>query len=351
MGREPATSDIVDGLPARLIGSAFAEALRLASEYVGATAPNPPVGCLLLDAEGRTLAAGAHRKAGDLHAEAAAIARSRDNGTFHRIHTVVVTLEPCNHTGRTPPCADAILGTPAREVWIGVRDPNPRVAGGGAARLASDGGLAVRFIDDLDHPQAAELAAAAHRLLAPFAKRARTGLPWVTVKQARDRSGSMVPPAGRKTFTTGASLDFAHALRKRADAILTGSGTVLADTPEFTVRRVPDFPGKRRQLVILDRRGRVGGAYLEAARGRGFDVSLETSLPAALARLGEAGALEVLVEAGIALTEAILASDLWDEHVLIQQASTPGAEDVITIRRRSDQTETEGKADDVLGNH
>lgn len=351
MGREPATREIVDGPPAHLIGRAFAEALQLASEYAGATAPNPPVGCLLLDAAGRTLAAAAHRKAGDLHAEAAAIARSRDNGTFHAIHTVVVTLEPCNHTGHTPPCTDTILGTPAREVWIGVRDPNPHVAGGGAGRLARDGGLAVGFIEDLDQPQAADLAAAARRLIAPFAKRARTGLPWVTVKQARDRSGSMLPPAGRKTFTAEASLDFAHALRKRTDAILTGSGTVLADAPEFTVRRVPDFPGKRRQLAILDRRGRVGGSYLDAARARGFDVTLETSVPEALARLGAAGALEVLVEAGVELTAAILAGDFWDEHVLIQQAPTPEAEDVITICRRSEHAETAGKADHVLRNH
>jgi diaminohydroxyphosphoribosylaminopyrimidine deaminase/5-amino-6-(5-phosphoribosylamino)uracil reductase len=351
MGRETATGEIIDGLPAHVIASAFAEALRLAFEHVGATAPNPPVGCLLLDAAGRTLAAAAHRKAGDLHAEAAAIAVSRDNGTFHRIHTVVVTLEPCNHTGRTPPCADAILGTPACELWIGVRDPNPRVAGGGAARLAGEGGLSVRFLENLDHPQTADFAAAARRLIAPFAKRARTGLPWVTVKQARDRSGSMVPPAGRKTFTSETSLDFAHALRKRADAILTGSGTVLADTPEFTVRRVPDFPGKRRQLVILDRRGRVGGSYLDVARARGFDVALETSLLGALARLGEVGALEVLVEAGVELTAAILAGDFWDEHVLIQQAPAPEAEDAITIRRRSDHPEAAGKAGHVLRNH
>jgi diaminohydroxyphosphoribosylaminopyrimidine deaminase/5-amino-6-(5-phosphoribosylamino)uracil reductase len=351
MGIEPATGEIIDGLPAHVIGSAFAEALRLASEHIGATAPNPPVGCLLLDAAGRTLTAAAHRKAGDLHAEAAAIALSRDNGTFHRIHTVVVTLEPCNHTGRTPPCADAILGTPARELWIGVGDPNPHVAGGGAARLGGEGGLAVRFLEDLDHPHTAELAAAARRLTAPFAKRVRTGLPWVTVKQARDRLGSMVPPAGRKTFTSDASLDFAHALRKRADAILTGSGTVLADAPEFTVRRVPDFPGKHRQLVILDRRGRVDAAYLAAAGARGFEVTLETSLQGALARLGAAGTLEVLVEAGIDLTAAILASDLWDEHVLIEQHPTPGNADIISIRERCDHMSTAGKARDVLRNH
>jgi diaminohydroxyphosphoribosylaminopyrimidine deaminase/5-amino-6-(5-phosphoribosylamino)uracil reductase len=95
----------------------------------------------------------------------------------------------------------------------------------------------------------------------------------------------------------------------------------------------------------------VGGDYLDAARTRGFDVTLETSLAGALARLGEAGALEVLVEAGVELTAAILASELWDEHVLIQQAPTSEAEDVITIRRRSEHAKTAGKADHVLRNH
>lgn len=326
----PATGQ---SLPTHVIAAAFREALRLASEHVGATTPNPPVGCVLLDADGRTLAAAAHRKAGGPHAEAAAIAFSRESGTFSRIHTVVVTLEPCNHTGCTPPCTDAVLSTPAREVWIGVNDPNPAVAGGGAATLAV-AGLTVRFIDALDDAASPALTSEVHRLIGPFAKRVRTGLPWVTVKQALDRNGSMVPPPGLKTFTSDASLELAHELRRRADAILTGSGTVLADEPEFTVRRVPDFLGKRRQLVILDRRGRVPGSYLRTATERGFEVSVEGSLLHALARLGEAGSLEVLVEAGPQLTGAMLASELWDEHVVIQQSQLRGGADAVSVRQR-----------------
>lgn len=262
---------------------------------------------------------------------------------------MVVTLEPCNHTGRTPPCADAILNTPARQLWIGIRDPNPAVPGGGAARLAA-GGLVVRFIEALEEASSATLASAARRLIGPFAKRARTGLPWVTVKQALDRSGGMAPPPGLKTFTSDASLEFAHALRRRADAILTGSGTVLADEPEFTVRRVPDFPGKRRQLVILDRRDRVPQAYLRVATERGFEVSVDGSLTRALERLGGAGALEVLVEAGPALTGAILDSELWDERVLIRQSPHHGGEDVISIRQRRPQYEQES-TEYVFRNH
>lgn len=349
MGTRAAPADNFDGVPVHAVADGFAEAVRLASEHVGATSPNPPVGCVLLDAEGRTLAAAAHRKAGTPHAEAAAIALSRDNGTFHRIHTVVVTLEPCNHTGRTPPCANAILETPARAIWIGAGDPNPLVAGGGAARLAS-AGLVVGFIQDLHDDRSQVLAAAAERLIAPFAKRVQTGLPWVTVKQAIDRAGSMVPPAGRKTFTSDASLDLAHRLRRRADAILTGSGTVLADAPLFTVRRVPDFPGKRRQLVILDRRGRVDERYLLRAAERGFDPAIAGDLPEALARLGAAGALEVLVEAGPELTGVLLAGALWDEHVLIRQGPGTSSDDIIDIRYRRDPAAA-GKDDNVFRHH
>ena len=221
-------------------------------------APPPPTrrsAAPSLDDAGNLLAVEAHRKAGDLHAEARAIAACRAAGTIERIHTVVVTLEPCNHHGRTPPCAEAILSTPAREVWIAEADPNPRVEGGGGTRLAA-AGLSVRYLAELDHPDTPRLAAEAERLVAPFVKWATTGLPFVTVKQALDETGSMIPPAGdRKTFTSEASLTLAHRMRRRADAILTGTGTILADRPEFTVRHLPDHPGKSRILAILDRTG------------------------------------------------------------------------------------------------
>ncbi|MDO8359561.1 MAG: bifunctional diaminohydroxyphosphoribosylaminopyrimidine deaminase/5-amino-6-(5-phosphoribosylamino)uracil reductase RibD [Devosia sp.] len=333
------------------IAAAFVRALNVASEYEGATAPNPPVGCVLLDRDGNELAAAAHQKAGQPHAEALAIEQCRQRGTLARIHTVVVTLEPCNHTGRTPPCAEAIARTPAKQIWIGARDPNRLVAGGGAERLSSTG-LAVNFIADLDHPDAARLAGLAGRLIAPFAKHARTGLPWVTVKQAIDTAGSMIPPAGDKTFTSPASLILAHQLRKRADAILTGSGTILADRPEFTIRRVPDFPDKRRHLAILDRRGRVPDSYIEAARQRGFEVSLETSVTDAVARLGQLGALDVLVEAGPTVLDAVLSTDLWDEHFTIHQGAGPEGGDLIVVRHRAATgSSPAGREEYVLRNH
>ncbi|MVT00971.1 bifunctional diaminohydroxyphosphoribosylaminopyrimidine deaminase/5-amino-6-(5-phosphoribosylamino)uracil reductase RibD [Devosia sp. L53-10-65] len=339
-------------LPPRPILRAFARALDLARAHEGATAPNPPVGCVLLDANGQELAAGAHRRAGMPHAEADAINEARAAGLADKIDSVVVTLEPCNHHGRTPPCAEAILGTGARLVWIACRDPNPEVTGGGAERLRA-AGLDVHFLSDLHHhPEAAVLLGEANRLLAPFAKRSQAGLPFITIKQAISASGSMVPVAGRKTFTSAASLELAHRLRRRADAILTGSGTVLADNPLFTVRRVPDHSEKQRMLVILDGRRRVTETYLDAARQRGFALHLADDVHHALEAIGAAGGMEVLVEAGPNLTTHLLTTGLWDEHVLIEQAANPDGTDRVTVRRNLvSQAYSHGKEKDVLGHH
>lgn len=293
------------------IAVAMREAVAAARRFEGATAPNPPVGCVLLDRMGNVLASRAHQGAGTPHAEALAIAEARSNGTLPRLHTVVVTLEPCNHHGQTPPCTQAILATPARRVVFGLPDPNPGVAGGGARRLREAGVTVEAFAGD---------AAQLRRLLAPFTKRVTAGLPFVTVKQAINREGTMFPPAGRSTFTSQGSLLIAHALRRRADAIITGSGTVLADEPRFTVRHLPDHVGKRRRLFIFDRRGRVPSAYLEAAAQRGLDAAIATDLEAALREAAASGCNEVLVESGPQLTAHVLQSSCWDEHVRITQA-------------------------------
>jgi diaminohydroxyphosphoribosylaminopyrimidine deaminase/5-amino-6-(5-phosphoribosylamino)uracil reductase len=334
-----------------ILAQAFARALDAAAQFEGATAPNPPVGCVLLDADGSELVVAAHAKAGELHAEAAAIRLATEAGLIDRIHTVVVTLEPCNHTGRTPPCTAAILATPAKEVWIGTRDPNASVPGHGAETLRA-AGLTVRFLEELRHPDMPGPRAHADRLIAPFAKLSRAGLPWITVKQALALDGTMLPPAGRKTFTSPASLTLAHQLRKRADAILTGSGTVLADAPEFTVRHVPDFPGKRRKLIILDRRGRVTSDYVDAARGRGFEVLIEPSWEEAIQNLGRAGVLQVLVEAGPSLTRQVLDDGAWDEHYLIEQGAGPDGDDRVTVRRPRHTTSSASQRNtDVFWHH
>ena len=315
------------------LADAFGAALEAAEAYAGATAPNPPVGCVVLDAEGRVLACEAHRKAGGAHAEAAAIAACRQADLTQQIHTLVVTLEPCNHTGRTPPCVEAILATPAKAVWIGARDPNPQVAGAGAERLAA-AGLEVMVWDRLDHPDAPGLKQKADRLIAPFATWCALGRPWLTVKQAIARDGGMIAPGGRGTFTSPSSLALAHRLRRRADAIITGSGCVLADDPAFTVRHVADHAGKRRKLAILDRRRRTPRSYIEAADARGYDVLVRGDLPGLLDELAGAGVIEALVEAGPTLMKAFLEQDLWDEHVVIRQSPIPGEPDTVEIRSR-----------------
>jgi diaminohydroxyphosphoribosylaminopyrimidine deaminase / 5-amino-6-(5-phosphoribosylamino)uracil reductase len=295
-------------------------AVAEAQKFEGATAPNPPVGCVLLGIDGAVLSVAAHQKVGTLHAEALAIKQCSDPD---RIHTVVVTLEPCNHIGRTGPCSEAILTTSAKNVWIGMADPNPHVAGGGADRLRN-AGLNVQFLNEADAPK---LKTDLQRLIAPFTKRALYGLPWVTIKQAVDAQGSMIPPAGQKTFTSQSSLILAHQLRRRSDAIITGSGTVLADDPHFTVRLVEDFAGKHRHFVLFDRRRRVSQSYLDAATARGFKISFADDLLGTLKNMSEQGALEVLVEAGPSLTQSFIDSKLWDEHVLI----TKGDPDQIQI--------------------
>ncbi len=296
-------------------------ALAAARQWEGVTAPNPPVGCALLDRAGNVIAAAGHQGAGQLHAEASAIQTAHAAGKADLIHTIVVTLEPCNHHGRTGPCTEAILSTPAEHVVFGVADPNLKVTGGGATRLRAAG-----LIVDILPGDGRQV----ERLIAPFKKRVTLGLPFVTVKQAINRDGNMLPPPGQKTFTSQGSLMIAHALRRRANAIFTGSGTVLADDPHFTVRLLPDHAGKRRKLVLFDRRKRVPQSYVDAATQRGFDVSFADDFETALRAAASDGALEVLVEAGPSLTAHVLASPFWDEHVKITQTDAEDRVDILT---------------------
>jgi diaminohydroxyphosphoribosylaminopyrimidine deaminase/5-amino-6-(5-phosphoribosylamino)uracil reductase len=310
------------------IARAFQAAIDLARDFEGATSPNPQVGCVLLDSEGNTLAAAAHEGSGLPHAEAMAIRKAISFGVADKVHTAIVTLEPCNHHGRTGPCSEALLSLPLKALWYGVADPNP-TAKGGASRLL-EAGVEVKSLRELDHVNARDLLNQVVRLLAPFAIRVVTGRPFVTVKQALDAQGNMIPPPGQKTFTSRSSLELAHRLRRRSDAIVTGSGTILADRPEFTVRHVQDITGKRRILCILDRRGRVDAAYLDSAHARGFDTMVATDPVAALVDLADRGCNEALLEAGPELTGHFKDHDLWDEWVEIRK----GSPDLVSIRHR-----------------
>lgn len=303
---------------------AMKAALEAAAEFRGSTSPNPPVGAAALCAEGRLLGVAAHQRAGEPHAEALLLRKLETEGTLSLLHTVVVTLEPCNHMGRTPPCVQALLSSGVKRVVIGTKDPNPRVAGGGMEALRK-GGVEV---------ESGVLEVECRALLAPFAKWSQTGKPWVTVKIALNERGTMIPDEGKKTFTSEQSLELAHRLRKRSDALLTGAQTILADQPEFTVRRVPDHLGKSRFLVVLDRRRRVPDEELERLARNGFQILRDEHWPDVLDRLGKMGVLEVLVEAGPTLTMTVLQSGLWDEKIVIEKRGE-GLSDRVSSELRS----------------
>ena len=279
--------------------------------WLGATSPNPPVGAVGLDAAGQMIAVAAHRKAGEDHAEAALLKECREKNLLPRLHTLCVTLEPCNHHGRTPPCSEAIIAAGVSRVVIGTSDPNPQVKGGGADRLRQAG---IEVIENVE----TELC---RHLIHAFAFHAITGKPFVTVKRAFNTNRSMIPPVGQKTFTSHDSLVLAHRIRKKADAIITGSGTILADSPSFTVRHVPDYRGKRRVLAILDRRGRVSDTYMAEATARGFDVRVYEHLDSCFSDLEKRGIRDIMVESGAILSDSILDSPFWTMCVDIHQGN------------------------------
>lgn len=306
--------------------NAMKMAINAAEQFVGATAPNPPVGAIALDRQGKVVLGAGHAKAGEPHAEAKLLDLAQKLGKLPQIETLVVTLEPCNHQGKTPACTEAILKHKnIRRVVFGCFDPNPNVKGGGAERLKQAGLEVIPGV----------LESECLFLIRAFAKHAGTGHPYVTLKAAFTAGGSMIPPPGKKTFTGKESLVFAHELRKRADAIWTGSGTVLADDPEFTVRWLPDHPGKKRFLVLSDRRRRVQKDWLAKAEKNGFRIHYAESLEEGLDYLGKNGALEVLVEGGPTLRQAWLDSGLWDESVVITQGKN-GQDDEVQVEFRTD---------------
>ena len=211
-------------------------ALKLAARGVGRTAPNPPVGAVVVK-DGRLLGEGFHPKAGAPHAEVFALAAA---GPAARGATLYVTLEPCAHTGRTPPCTLAILQAGLSRVVYCVPDPNP-VAAGGAAVLAAAG---VEVTGGVLEPQGREL-------LAPFLCAIRLRRPWVELKMAGTLDGRAADRFGASRYITSeASLRRVHRMRDRADAVLVGGRTLALDDPQLTCRRVPG--GRDPVRVIVD---------------------------------------------------------------------------------------------------
>ncbi len=213
-------------------------ALSLARKGLGATRPNPAVGAVVVK-DGCIVGEGWHKKAGTPHAEVHALnaAGSKAKGA-----TIYVTLEPCNHTGRTPPCTHAILKSGISRVVVGTADPNPRVEGGGASFLRSKG-LAVE-LGCLEYE--------CRRVIAPFAKHLITGLPWVVSKVAMSLDGRTATRTGHSQWITNQKARaYGHRMRHVCDAILVGRGTVLADDPSLTCR-LPRGTGRNPLRIILD---------------------------------------------------------------------------------------------------
>lgn len=317
-------------------------ALTQARGAVGLSDPNPRVGCVLTDAQGRVIGQGHTQQAGGPHAEVMALRDAREQGHDPAGATAWVTLEPCAHHGRTPPCADALLAAGVGAVHAALADPNPLVAGQGLARLQA-AGVAVSLLDAA-HPAARE----ARELNLGFLSRMVRARPWVRVKVAASLDGRTALGNGVSQWITSpeARLD-GHRWRARASALLTGIGTVLADAPRLNVREVP--VQRQPWRVVLDSHWRlpadaalIGGdaatthvfgvapdpqagsgqdrARLDRLRGAGLQTWPLTAapdgrlpLPEVLAQLAASGVNELHVEAGATLTGAFVAQGLADE--------------------------------------
>lgn len=309
----------------------MARALALAERGLETTTPNPRVGCVLAK-EGKIVGEGWHARAGEAHAEVHAL---RAAGEHARGATAYVTLEPCAHHGRTPPCADALIAAGVTRVVAAMQDPNPQVAGQGLARLRAAG------IDTA----VGLLQAQAHELNIGFVSRMTRGRPWLRLKTASSLDGKTALNNGISQWITGeAARHDGHRWRARACAVLTGIGTVRADDPQLTVRAVS---ASRQPLrVLVDARLEVStqariladghcliatatddATKAAALRQRGVELLYlpdrygKVDLPALLYELGRRGLNEVHVEAGRGLNGALLRAGCVDE-LLIYLAPT-----------------------------
>ena len=307
------------------------EALALAHGAISLSEPNPRVGCVITAPDGRVLGRGHTQQAGGAHAEVMALRDATARGESVRAATAWVTLEPCSHHGRTPPCCDALIAAGIARVVMAIEDPNPLVAGQGAARLSAAG---VEVETGL-------LADEARELNIGFFSRMQRGRPWVRLKAAVSLDGRTALNNGASQWITGpeARTD-GHAFRKRAGAVLTGVGTVLDDNPRLDVRLVETALQPLRVVVdsrletppasrILDAPGRTliyaatrDEARATALRDRGAEIALapganaKVDLAAMLADLAVRGVNELHVEAGHKLNGSFVREGLVDEFLI-----------------------------------
>ena len=313
----------------------------------GTPSPNPHVGAVVV-ANGVVVGSGHHERAGEEHAELGAL---REAGARAKGATLYVTLEPCNHQGRTPPCTEAVVAAKLARVVISCRDPNPHVTGGGVERLRA-AGLQV----DVGCREAE-----GRRLIAPWTKFVTTGMPYVTLKQGLSLDGRIASRSGASKWVTGPEARArVHVLRAQNDAVVIGIGTALADDPRLTVR---DAPGPSPLRVVFDTKLRLPltGQLVQSAREvptwvvcttdapssaeeqlveRGVEVlrapaSAEGRIDpiAALRLLAARGIVAAMIEGGAELAGSALAGGVVDElhafigPILLGPRGRPGAVD------------------------
>jgi diaminohydroxyphosphoribosylaminopyrimidine deaminase/5-amino-6-(5-phosphoribosylamino)uracil reductase len=308
-------------------GAHMRRALELARRGWGQTAPNPMVGAVVVR-DGVVIAEGFHARYGAPHAEAAALALLPKKGA--KGADVYVTLEPCAHHGKTPPCADALIKAKVARVIIATRDPNPTAAGG-IARLRDAG---IEVVEGLERE-------AAEELNAPFLFSAtREDRPFITLKLALSAEGAIAPAGGRQHWLTGPeSKRLVHHLRAGADAIAVGIGTVLADDPMLTVREAapPRVPPRR---LVFDRTGRIpltaklvktareiplgllaenpDPSRMAALTSLGVEVTTAPDLATHLRGLRARGVRHLFAEPGDTLGSALLAGRFVDRLVIFR---------------------------------
>ncbi len=311
--------------------SAMRQALELAHGAIGLSDPNPRVGCVIVDASGHLLGQGHTQAAGEAHAEVMALRDAAARGHAVAGATAHVTLEPCSHHGRTPPCCDALIAAGVKRVVAACVDPNPAVAGQGLARLRAAGIQA----------ELGPLGDEARELNIGFFSRMLRGQPYVRMKVAASLDGRTALPDGRSQWITAeAARRDGHAFRKRAGAVLTGIGTLLDDNPRLDVRLVDT--ARQPLRVVIDSRLQtpptarllevpglvlIYAAEMDAAtaavlRSQGAEIAHlpnaagKVDLAAVLADLGRRGVNELHVEAGHKLNGSFIREGLVDELLL-----------------------------------
>ena len=326
-------------------------ALELAELGRGKVSPNPLVGAVIVR-DGEVVGEGFHAELGDLHAERAALADCRERGKDPEGATMYVTLEPCAHQGRQPPCTEAILEAGIGRVVIASEDPSEKASGRGPGMLR-DGEVNVEFA-------AGEEATAARLLNQPFRKHARTGLPLVTLKMAMSLDGQTETPPGESPWiSSDESQKLVHRWRAESDAIAVGIGTVLADDPLLTAR-IPD--ARQPVRVVFDRRARlpldsqlidtldqspvlvVAGQDAESARTAalreaGAEVLIADRIDSALSELGRRGITSLFLEGGRMLATAFAeAGEIDEARVFVAPVLLGGGKRVSAVDPNAEDT-------------